>query len=115
MGSLVTEALKAFELLKKDGISAEIIAVSSIKELDDTLINSVKKTGKVLTVEDHNTLSGLGSTLARYLESNHIKVANYKTSGVESYQLSGKPEELYEMNGLSANGITKSCLEILKK
>jgi len=114
MGSLVTEALKAFEILKKQGVSAEIVVVSSIKKFDDTLIKSIKKTGKVLTVEDHNTLSGLGATLARHLESNEIKIEKYEMLGVESYQLSGKPEELYEMNGLAANGIAKTCAEILK-
>lgn len=114
MGSLVIEAIKAFDLLEKEEISAEIIAVSSIKKFDDTLINSIKKTGKVLTVEDHNTLSGLGATLARHLESNGIKIDKYKMLGVESYQLSGKPEELYEINGLAANGITKTCLQVLK-
>lgn len=113
-GALITEALKARELLatSNPNFSIEIIAVSSIKQFDDTLLNSIRKTGKVLTLEDHNPISGLGSQLARTLAIKNIQPKLYKTLGVTAYQLSGKADELYHATGLDAEGINKTLLEI---
>src|SRR3989344_2922490 len=68
-GSMVSEALKARELLQADGKKhlVEIIIASSIKKFDDTLIDSIKKTGRVVTVEDHNLYSGLGTMVRRLI------------------------------------------------
>ncbi|MFA6991964.1 MAG: transketolase C-terminal domain-containing protein [Candidatus Gracilibacteria bacterium] len=115
MGSLVTEAMKAYEELKKAGISAEIVVVSSIKKLGEILIKSIQKTERILTVEDHNKFSGLSSQLAKYLEENKIKVKEFKSLGSEKYQLSGKPEELYDIAGLSAKHIAETALAVSKK
>lgn len=106
-GATVNEAIKAYEKLKTSNpeISVEIIAVSSIKKFDETLINSIKKTKKVITVEDHNTLSGLGGQLARYLAKENITTESYKMIGVEKYQLSGKADELYHVAGIDSDAI----------
>jgi len=105
-GPCVYEALKARE---ESGIDMEIIAVSSIKNLDETLLESIKKTGKVVTVEDHNALSGLGSQLAKYLAKNNVQTSLYKTLNVEHYQLSGKAPELYKSAGIDAESIIAAC------
>ncbi len=114
-GAMVNEALKARELLlaKNPQASIEIVAVSSIKKFDNTLIESIKKTGHVITVEDHNTLSGLGGQLGKFLASNNIHPQTFRTMGVNEYQLSGKSEELYKEAGLSAEAIAQVCEEIL--
>lgn len=123
-GAMVQEAIKARKIFqekyrntpnydissyldeKKDfRPSIEIIAVSSIKKFDDTLFNSVKKTRKVITVEDHNTYSGLGSQLARTFAEEGIKVEKFRIIGVREYQLSGKVEELYEKAGIACKDI----------
>ena len=71
-GSLVDEAMKAADLLAGQGISAEVIDCFSIKPLDvDTLVESVSKTGRVVTVEDHFITGGLGSAVAEALAENH--------------------------------------------
>ncbi|MBT7703644.1 transketolase [Candidatus Peregrinibacteria bacterium] len=114
IGSMVNEALKAREILAKTRphISVEIVAATSIKKFDQTLQKSIEKTEKVLTVEDHNTYSGLGGQLARYLESNGIAVTDYKMLGVTEYQLSGKHTELYELAGISPEKIAKACVNL---
>lgn len=114
IGSMVENALKAYEILKENNpdLSIELIAATSIKKFDDTLINSIKKTKKVLTVEDHNTFSGLASQLALYLEEKNIKIEKFKSLGVPEYQLSGKPALLYENVGLSPEKIAESLEEL---
>ncbi|KKP36543.1 MAG: transketolase, transketolase [Candidatus Peregrinibacteria bacterium GW2011_GWF2_33_10] len=108
-GAMIYEALKATEILAKNqsNLSVEIIAVSSIKHFDETLINSIKKTKKVLTIEDHNTLSGLGGQLARHLTLENIQTNKFSMSGVEKYQLSGKVNELYHKVGIDAESIAE--------
>lgn len=108
-GSLVTEALQAHEKLKGK-ISTEVVAVTSPKKYDKTLIDSIKKTKKVVTVEDHNVISGLGSQLAAYLQKEEIKIESFKMLGIKEYQLSGKSQELYHAAGLDSEGIIKACV-----
>lgn len=110
-GALVSEALKARQSLIETGFtgSIEVVAVSSIKEFDQTLLNSIKKTQKVITVEDHNTKSGLGGMLARKLMEAGIQVDQFKMMGVEEYQLSGTWKDLYQAAGISAEHIAEAC------
>lgn len=115
MGATVIEALRAHESLKARGISAEIIIVSSIKKFDDTLATSIKKTTRVVTVEDHNTLSGLGGQLARHLISLNIHPESYTMIGVEQYQLSGTAKDLYRAASIDATAIEKHVIDVIKK
>jgi len=112
MGPMISEALFARERLKhsRRDLSVEIVAVSSIKKFDNILVESVRKTGNLITVEDHNTFSGLGPQIARLLLKEGIAVKKFHTIGVSEYQLSGKPEQLYIKAGLSAEAIEKACL-----
>ncbi len=110
-GAMVTEALKARDELAGE-MSVEVVAVSSIKKFDETLKSSILKTKKVMTVEDHNTLSGLGGQVARLIEKEGLEVEKFKMVGVEEYQLSGKSPKLYAAAGIDAEGIKKACLEL---
>ncbi|MFC1647676.1 transketolase [Patescibacteria group bacterium] len=112
-GACVIEALKAHEELKKNGISAEVVAVSVIKGFDKTAEESVKKTGKLITVEDHNPFNGLSAGLSKRLLHEGICPEKYEALAVTKYQLSGKPLELYEEAGISANHIVKTAKQIL--
>ncbi|MEK7672566.1 MAG: transketolase [Patescibacteria group bacterium] len=113
-GATIAEAIKAYERLKteKPELSIEIVAVSSIKKFDDALLNSIKKTGKVITVEDHNCLSGLGGQLAAYLTENKIPTKAFKTISVTEYQLSGKADELYHLAKIDADAIKEAVLNL---
>ena len=108
-GAMVGEALKAYKLLKEKNLSVEIVAISSIKKFDETIENSVRKTKKLLTVEDHNIQSGLGTTLTAYLSKKAIELKNVKSLGVKEYQLSGTSAQLYDKAGISAQHIAKMC------
>lgn len=115
-GATLYEAFKAINELKVSNpeLSIELIANSTIKKFDETIINSIKKTGKVITVEDGNTISGLGSQLASELMKNGICPMKFEILGVNEYQLSGKSSELYEKVGISSNGIKHSCLKMIE-
>jgi transketolase len=111
-GATVIEALRAIEALG-DAHSIELVIATSPKQFDNTVFDSIKKTGRVLTVEDHNTRSGMGAGLARELLLKNIKVDTFKMLGVEEYQLSGTSKALYEAAGIDATGIKKVCQKIL--
>ncbi len=113
MGATVHEALAAWEVLKEKGISAEVVIVSSIKKFDTPLFSSIKKTGRVLTVEDHNPTSGLASQLAHALREKNISLSEYKSLGVREYQLSGTWDQLYKAAKIDRKAIAKAVLRII--
>jgi transketolase len=114
-GSMVEHALKAHETLtdKYPNFKAEIIVASSIKKFDQTLIDSIEKTKKVITVEDHNAYNGLGSQVARTLLEKNVIVNAFKILGTKKYELSGKPEELWKNAGIDHTSIENTFIEIL--
>ena len=68
-GIMVAKALEAAETLKAEGIDAEVINISTIKPLDNELVlASAKKTGKVVTAEEHSIIGGLGSAVCELLD-----------------------------------------------
>ena len=114
-GATAIEALGAHETLKKQGISAEIIITSSIKQFDTTLTKSIKKTGKVLVVQDHCIQSGLGNQVASLLTQQGITVEKFENLGVEEYQLSGTSADLYKEVGIDSTGIARTAKNMIKK
>lgn len=104
-GLEVYEAIKAAEMLMEDGISAEVINIHTIKPLDTELIlSSAKKTERVVTVEEHSIIGGLGTAVCELLsEKMPTKVLRI---GVEDeFTKSGPAKELLEKYGLNAEGI----------
>lgn len=102
-GLEVAEAIKAEEMLAKDGVSVELINIATIKPLDaELIIASAKKTGKVVTVEEHSVIGGLGSAVAEVLSENCPtklkRIGTYDTFGesgpavelLHKYQLDGE-------------------------
>lgn len=109
-GAIISEAIKAKEEFERNhpDKKIEIILASSIKKFDNTLLSSIKKTGKVITLEDHNPYSGLNSQVAKYILDNNLQVKFFKGLCTYEYQLSGKPEELYKNSGLDKTGILEA-------
>ena len=101
----VDSALGAAEKLAADGISAEVINMCTIKPLDtDVLVKSVSKTGRVLTVEEHSVIGGLGSAVSNALCELHP--APVKKLGMQDvYGESGTAAELVHKYGLDAEGV----------
>lgn len=113
-GLEVSETLEAAKMLEKDGISAEVINIHTIKPIDEELIiASVDKTKKAVTVEEHSIIGGLGSAVAEVLcEKAPAKLLRI---GVEDcFGESGPAVELIKKYGLDAESICKKIKEFMK-
>jgi len=114
-GHLVWEALIAAEQLEEKGISAEVINIHTIKPLDEaSILTSVKKTGCVVTAEEHNFLGGLGESVARTLSLNHPTPQEFVATN-DTFGESGTPEQLMEKYGLNADAIVKASEKAIKR
>ena len=113
MGDMVSASLAARELLAKEGISAAVADLYSVKPLNRELVISLaKQCGKIVTVEDHNIIGGLGSAVAEVLAE--TGVATMARVGVpDVFGRSGKPGQLAEYFGLTGEAIAKSCKKML--
>ncbi|MFT4832643.1 MAG: transketolase [Psychroserpens sp.] len=114
-GHLVWEALIAAEALEAQGISAEVINIHTIKPLDEeAILKSVKKTGCVVSCEEHNFLGGLGESVARTLTLNHPAPQEFVATN-DTFGESGTPEELMEKYGLNNKAIVNAAVKVLKR
>lgn len=114
-GIMVGEALQAAETLKAEGISAEVVNVSTIKPLDvETILKSACKTKAVVTAEEHSILGGLGSAVAETLVEN-CPVPMKRVGMNDSFGESGKPAELLEKYGMTAADIVAAAKEVIKR
>lgn len=113
-GLMVAEAIKAREMLEQKGISAEIINMATIKPLDEELvIASAKKTGKVITVEEHNIIGGLGEAVCSALSEKCPTPV--KRIGVnDEFGHSGPAVDLLKQFGLCADNIAAVAEEFVK-
>ncbi len=113
-GICVDSALGAAELLAKEGINAEVVNICTIKPLDDDLIvASAKKTGRVVTVEEHSVIGGLGSAVCDCLCAK-LPTPVKKLGMQDVFGTSGPASELVKKFGLDAEGVCKSVLEYVK-
>ena len=113
-GLMVNEAIEAGKVLEAKGISAEIINIATIKPLDEELvIKSAKKTGRVITVEEHNIIGGLGEAVCACLSENCPTPV--KRIGVnDEFGHSGPAVELLKQFGLSAEHIAEVAQDFVK-
>lgn len=113
-GHLVWEAMLAANELEKEGVSAEVINIHTIKPLDEEIIlNSVRKTGKIVTCEEHNKLGGLGESVARLLTEKY-PVRQEFVAVNDSFGESGTPAELMKKYGLDSSNIVEKAKRLLK-
>lgn len=114
-GRMTYRALLAAAQLAKDGVSAEVIHVPTIKPLDSkTILESVHKTGAVVTAEEAQINGGLGGAIAELLAEQHP--VPMKRIGVQDrFGESGTPEELFDAFGLSAKHITLAAHGLVAK
>jgi transketolase len=114
-GGPVMNALDAAEELAKSGISVAVANLSSIKPLDAAGIEALsRKVGLIITVEDHNVLTGAGSAVAEVvasLKGSHARV--HRHGVMDTFGESGTPESLYEKHRLDAKGIAAVVREQL--
>lgn len=114
-GHLVWQSLIAAENLEAQGISAEVINIHTIKPLDeDAILKSVKKTGCIVTAEEHNYLGGLGESVARTLTTHHPSPQAFVATQ-DTFGESGTPEQLMDKYGLNNKAIEAAVLDVLKR
>ncbi|MBA4698367.1 MAG: transketolase family protein [Ruminococcus sp.] len=113
-GDTVSIALKAAEELEKKGVSVKLFDMHTIKPLDvDAVMECVNDNGKIITVEDHNIMNGLGSAVSEVAaEQGNTTV---KRIGVQDqFGQSAPYERLLEMNGITVENIVETAEELLK-
>jgi len=114
-GVMVGEALDAANRLKEEGIEAEVVNVHTIKPIDvEGVVASAKKTGAVVTAEEHNIYGGLGSAIAEVLGENH-PVPMKRVGVKDTFGRSGGPEELMDYFEISAEHVMSAAKEVLKR
>jgi len=112
-GLMVARALDAAQALEKDGISARVINMHTIKPIDREAVRKcAEETGAIVTVEEHNIIGGLGGAVAEVLVEDHpVPVARVGIR--DMFAESGKPDELLEKYGLTASEIVKAAKNVL--
>ena len=113
-GLCVNSALEAAEKLAADGVNAEVINICTIKPLDEEIIiNSAKKTGKVVTVEEHSVIGGLGSAVCDALSENYPTTVK-KIGMYDVFGESGSAAALLEKYKLDGQGVYEQVKDFLK-
>lgn len=104
-GVTVAESIKAMEELKEKGINVRVIDIHTIKPIDkDLIIKCAKETDRIITVEDHNIIGGLGSAVCEVLAENYPKKVT--RMGIEdTFGRSGRAEDLMRYYGIDKNAI----------
>lgn len=114
-GHLVWEALQAAEELEANGISAEVINIHTIKPLDEEIIlNSVKKTGCLVSAEEHNYLGGLGETISGLLGLK-LPTPMEMVATQDTFGESGTPAQLMTKYGLDKSAIIQKVHQVIKR
>jgi transketolase len=114
-GMLVYEALEAAELLKAKGIEASVVDMHTLKPLDGELLTAeAKKTGAVVTAEEHLIWGGLGSVVSQHL-SRSFPVPVEFVGVDDTYAESGTPEQLFKKYGLSASHIAQAAEKAISR
>ena len=114
-GHLVWEALEAAQALNEKGISADVLNIHTIKPLDDeAILKSVKKTGCVVTAEEHNYLGGLGESVARVLVKNNPVPQEFVATN-DTFGESGTPQQLMKKYGINFESIIDSVIRVIKR
>jgi transketolase len=114
-GHLVWKSIEAAEALNEKGISAEVINMHTIKPLDtEAILRSVKKTGCVVTAEEHMRNGGLGDSVAQVLAMHHPAPQEYVAVN-DTFGESGKPLELLKKYGLDTPDIIAAAQKAISR
>lgn len=115
IGVMVSAALEAADNLNKEGINCRVLNMSTLKPIDrDAIIRAAADTGAIVTAEEHLEHGGLGSIVARVLAGHHPAPAEF-VAIKDTYALSGKPAELLERYGLTAENIQQAVKSVINR
>ena len=115
-GVMLSHAVEAAKILEKEGINARVLDMHTIKPIDkDAIIDAMNDTGKIITVEDHHTIGGLGTTVAEVIAESG-KTCKFKRLGIpQVYAGFGSANELYAKYGYDCNGIVNAARNLIKE
>jgi transketolase len=114
MGIMVKAAIDAADELKKAGIQAAVLNISTLKPLDEeAIVEAARRTGAVVTAEEHLEHGGLSAMVAQVLAKNQPVAMEFVC--LKGYAMSGKPNELLERYGLTSKGIVEAVNKVLKR
>ena len=109
-GVTVSEAIKAQQILKTKGIDVRVIDMHTIKPIDkNIIIKCAKETKRIITVEDHNVIGGLGSAVCEVLSEEYPTKVE-RMGILDFFGMSGKAEELMEYYKIDYNAIVNKIL-----
>ncbi len=111
-GIMVSEAVKAAEMLAEESIDAGVIDIHTIKPIDEDILVEAASTGPVVTAEEHSVIGGLGSAVAEVL-SRRYPARMEMVGQLDTFGESGKPEELKEKYKMTAADIVKAVRKVL--
>jgi len=110
-GNMLPYALDAWSLLAKEGLRVDLVSVAAWSDLSDADVRHIARHGAVVTAEDHNPKTGLGTWLQVRLSELGLAV-RVKKLGVTAYSSSGPAKELYRLMGLDGASIAEAVREI---
>lgn len=114
-GPILTYAVDAWHLLKNEyGIECAVVNCASIKPFDVDAVRKAAQTGLIITVEDHHIDTGLGAIVSSIISEEGLSCRCIR-QGVRCYGQSGKPAELYRLQGIDRDGIISAVLEAREK
>jgi transketolase len=112
-GDIMDYAVKAVARLKKEGISARLLDMHTIKPLDNgAVIRAIEQCGRIVTLEDHNIINGLGSAVAEVI-AEHGKGKLTRMGVQDRFGESGPYAKLLEANGVTVDGIVENLKKLM--
>ncbi len=114
-GVMVAAALEAAQELESEGVQVAVVNVASVKPIDaETIITYAKKTGAVVTAEEHNIIGGLGSAVAEVLGEN-APTPMVRVGIKDTFGESGRPLELLEKYGLTKKEVLEAVRAVIRR
>ena len=116
MGSILNDILDVADRLQKDGIHTRVVNIHTVKPIDkEIILRAAKETGKIITIEDHNTIGGLGSAVAEVIAESGQGVM-FKRMGLENFSNGyGTYEQVKKMNGIGVEQIEDEIRKWISK
>jgi len=113
-GGMVYKAIQAWQKLREKGVTVQVINISCLSDLDNEAILKAAKTGILITYEDHHIQTGLGSLIANFIAEHGLGI-RFRKLGIKQYGGSGKPDELYRIQGLDVESLVRAVMDEIEK
>jgi len=114
-GSILGQVKTSVESLKKINISVQLVNVISLKPMDKSVITLLKKYKKIITIEEHTSVGGLGSIISEKILKNNFKSKLFSFSLPDKFGPTGTYDYLLNYHGLNSDSITKKIIKLVKK